>query len=330
MSGWWIALIVLGVYLALAALLFVFPSLVHKRRAFVVSERILNSKRVAAFSHRGGQKEFPENSLSAFKNSIRQGFFGLELDVHRTRCGQLVIAHDVSLQRITGQDVLIRDVQFADIGNYLHVIHDAWSQVDDDFSQLPPEKPPLLEDLFRLVRNESVVLSIDLKSNDPDDFSRVCTMILDYGLQDRVVVGGFSSKQCKQRMRSMGISLPMFFDVRDCLVFFLATFFWVLPFTPFQNDWLMIPHAFQNFYAGHVYKNFRLAKLAGFIFWVEKWYFCLVSWHMNRRGIPVVFWVLNNRSDWQLGLGMGANGLMTDYPSRLRAFLEEKQLFGHI
>ena len=45
----------------------------------------------------------PENSLAAFRAAVEKGY-GIELDVHRTRDGALVVHHDDSLKRLTGVD----------------------------------------------------------------------------------------------------------------------------------------------------------------------------------------------------------------------------------
>lgn len=310
-------------YIILVGLLFFFPNLLHKSKRFRLSERVLKNPSVVTFAHRGGGKEHYENSIGAFLNSIKLGIFGLELDVHKTKCGQLVVSHDKNLLRTTGQDMLIQDLNYNQIGNYLTRIEDSWAGGYDDFTTLPRERPPLLEDLCQLVEKEDVMLVIDLKSNDPNDFELLCQIIVKYHLEDKAVIGGFSSKECKLRIQKMKLKIPMFFDVNECLWFFIATFFGFLPLVSFPNDWLMIPHAFDNFYISNIYKKQTLAKVVGVIFWIEKWYFGLVSWHMNRRGIPVVFWVLNSNKDWELGIKMRANGLMTDFPSRLKQFLKK-------
>lgn len=51
------------------------------------------------FAHRGGAREFEENTLAAFKASYEQGLRGFETDVRMTKDGALVILHDDALQR---------------------------------------------------------------------------------------------------------------------------------------------------------------------------------------------------------------------------------------
>ena len=65
------------------------------------------------YAHRGywttndpGEENRPENSLAGFRAAVEHGY-GIELDVHRTRDGALVVHHDDSLKRLTGVDIRI-------------------------------------------------------------------------------------------------------------------------------------------------------------------------------------------------------------------------------
>ncbi len=55
-------------------------------------------------AHRGGSAEGTENTLYAFKNAVDQGMNLLELDVHLSKDGQVVVAHDGSLERMCGPE----------------------------------------------------------------------------------------------------------------------------------------------------------------------------------------------------------------------------------
>ncbi len=67
------------------------------------------------YAHRGLWNEArPENSLAAFAAAAEKGY-GIELDVHLTADGALVVHHDDSLKRMTGQDLVIGKSALADI-----------------------------------------------------------------------------------------------------------------------------------------------------------------------------------------------------------------------
>ena len=45
------------------------------------------------FAHRGSKGTHPENTLASFKEAVRVGSDGIELDVHLTKDGYLVVIH---------------------------------------------------------------------------------------------------------------------------------------------------------------------------------------------------------------------------------------------
>jgi glycerophosphoryl diester phosphodiesterase len=59
-------------------------------------------RRVFSWAHRGGGREGPSNTLWAMRRGLEAGAHGLELDVHRTADGVLVVAHDDDLKPMTG------------------------------------------------------------------------------------------------------------------------------------------------------------------------------------------------------------------------------------
>lgn len=60
-------------------------------------------------AHRGlHDDEFPENSMPAFAAAIKHGF-NIEIDVHLTRDGALVVFHDDTLKRVCGVEGKVRD-----------------------------------------------------------------------------------------------------------------------------------------------------------------------------------------------------------------------------
>jgi glycerophosphoryl diester phosphodiesterase len=65
------------------------------------------------YAHRGASAECPENTLPAFQRAIDLGCDALELDVHLTRDGHLIVAHDDTATRTTGAALAWADVDLA-------------------------------------------------------------------------------------------------------------------------------------------------------------------------------------------------------------------------
>ncbi len=59
------------------------------------------SSRPLVIAHRGGSKIGPENTITAFDRGLAAGADGLELDVHLSRDGTVVVHHDAWLDRTT-------------------------------------------------------------------------------------------------------------------------------------------------------------------------------------------------------------------------------------
>jgi glycerophosphoryl diester phosphodiesterase len=71
--------------------------------------------RVAA--HRGGAALWPENSLLAFRSALALGVDALELDLHLTADGEVVVLHDPTLERTSTGRGPVRDARLADLAS---------------------------------------------------------------------------------------------------------------------------------------------------------------------------------------------------------------------
>ncbi len=71
-----------------------------------------------SYAHRGLHSNgIPENSMAAFRAALEAGY-GIELDVHLLKDGNLAVIHDGALVRTTGADGFIEDLTTADLKNY--------------------------------------------------------------------------------------------------------------------------------------------------------------------------------------------------------------------
>ena len=119
-------------------------------------------------AHRGNKHIAPENSVPAFESALRAGCGTIELDVHITADGQLVVFHDFTMERSangTGQDVITThtyaDLQQYDIGAWFHP-HFAGTKI------------PTLKQILTLAKHYNADVYVDLKSAPAD---KVITLI---------------------------------------------------------------------------------------------------------------------------------------------------------
>lgn len=66
-----------------------------------MTDAFFHSSRPLVFAHRGGCALGPENTIAAFDRGVEAGADGLELDVHLSADGVVVVCHDETLDRIS-------------------------------------------------------------------------------------------------------------------------------------------------------------------------------------------------------------------------------------
>ena len=111
------------------------------------------------FAHRGSKGTHPENTLASFKEAVHVGSDGIELDVHLTKDGQLVVIHDETVDRTTNGTGEIRNLTLAKIKDL-----DAGSWYNVTFAG---EKIPTLEEVLLLLKELGFngQLNIELKTD---------------------------------------------------------------------------------------------------------------------------------------------------------------------
>ena len=76
--------------------------------------------RPLVIAHRGASGTLPENTLPAYALAVEQGADMIEIDLHHTRDGAIVVTHDAELERIGGRgevgDASLAEVRALDAG----------------------------------------------------------------------------------------------------------------------------------------------------------------------------------------------------------------------
>lgn len=75
------------------------------------------------FAHRGVKGTHPENTMIAFQEAERIGAHGIELDVHLSKDGELVVIHDETVDRTTNgiglvSEKTVEELQALDAGSH--------------------------------------------------------------------------------------------------------------------------------------------------------------------------------------------------------------------
>jgi glycerophosphoryl diester phosphodiesterase len=72
-------------------------------------------RRVLNYAHQGGAREGPSSTVAAMRAAVEVGAHALELDVHATRDGELVVCHDETVDRTTEGAGRIADMTWAEL-----------------------------------------------------------------------------------------------------------------------------------------------------------------------------------------------------------------------
>ena len=126
------------------------------------------ASRPLVFAHRGGSALAPENTIAAFDNGLALGADGLELDVHLSRDGRVVVHHDRTLDRTTTLRGPIAERSAEDLSR---------------------ANVPMLDDVLRRYRDARMV--IELKGDSPEMARAVVAAVRRVDAVERVCLGSF-------------------------------------------------------------------------------------------------------------------------------------------
>ncbi|MDR1696947.1 MAG: hypothetical protein LBR41_01865 [Rickettsiales bacterium] len=163
----------------------------------------LESSSKLIFAHRGASVVQPENTLAAFRAAPQMGADGVELDVHLTRDGHIVVIHDYEINRtarqkldasVSVEDLTLRQLRKYDFGN--------------------GEKIPTLKQVMNLV-GPNILVDIEIKANLGKPYKELCAALAlflsERGNIDNVFVSSFNPfalNEFRRATRKLKINVP--------------------------------------------------------------------------------------------------------------------------
>ncbi|XP_066518611.1 lysophospholipase D GDPD1 isoform X1 [Hoplias malabaricus] len=300
-------------YVLTSALLLKCPFLLHRRKR--------ETFRCRHISHRGGAGENLENTMEAFRHAVQVGTDMLELDCHLTKDEQVVVLHDTNLKRSTGVSANISDVAYADLPQYLCKLgvtfkRECYVQGGED------KQIPLLRDVFDAFPDTPI--NVDIKVNDDTLIKKVSELIVKYD-REHLTVWGNSSNQVVQKCYKENPQIPVLFSLPRVLLLVGLFYTGLLPFIPLKEQFLEIPMPSITTKLRDPRQMTRGERL---ITWLADTLLMRKALfdHLKARGIQVYVWVLNDEEDFKRAFDLGATGVMTDYPTKLKEFMEKNNI----
>lgn len=138
------------------------------------------------WAHRGASGYAPENTLEAFALAVEQKADGVELDVQLTKDGKLVVIHDETIDRVSGEHGLVKDFTLEELKKL---------NVNRTIPGFQAVTIPTLEEVYDLLKGTGLAINVEIKSSIiwyPEIEKRVLELTKSMGLQDKVIYSSFN------------------------------------------------------------------------------------------------------------------------------------------
>jgi glycerophosphoryl diester phosphodiesterase len=176
-------------------------------------------KKTLVFAHRGTKRTHPENTMAAFKEAERIQADGIELDVHLSKDGEVVIIHDETLDRTTTLSGYVKDFTLQQLKQA-----DAGVTFDSSFAG---ETIPTLREVFEWAAQNQLLINVELKNDEilyEGLEEKVVALIREYQLEDRIILSSFSHasiEKLKQLASDIERAL-LYFELPSSIIEMLA------------------------------------------------------------------------------------------------------------
>ncbi len=256
--------------------------------------------RLMRYAHRGGDLEFPGETMEAFRHAAALGVDVFEIDVRLSADGILMLSHDAGVERMTDGAGRVRELS----SGRLAALDAGWwwpHQDEPDRESLPDEAFPWRgKGLRRLTLRElfdafpDMRMNIDCKDHDAAAMEALAVIIDSYERLQRTLVASFDHDTVSDfRERFPGEATAA--SSREAAVFVLLCTVglgWLykpsFPALQVPQSWGRLPVVTR-----------RLVRTA------------------HRLGINVAVWTVNDRASMERLVAMGVDGVISDRPSLL-------------
>jgi glycerophosphoryl diester phosphodiesterase len=263
-------------------------------------------RRVIAYAHQGGAWESPSSTLHAIAHALEVGATGVELDVHATADGELVVCHDATVDRTTvGQGTIasftlaqLRDMDFS----YWWIpgadVTPGRPAADYPFRGRAPADPSFGIATLREVLEQfpGVVLNLDIKQTAPvvaPYEEALARLLAEFDRTDDVIVASFLDPATDVFRR-------------------------FAPDVPTSAGTLVTAEAWQAVQAGDDLPAspavaFQVPERQGDLVIVDERFVAAA----HRAGKAVHVWTVNDAESMERLLGLGVDGIISDVPTTL-------------
>ena len=273
-------------------------------RASQIREKLLSDNNyVLVVAHRGDWRNFPENSLNAFRSCIEKQVDVIELDVQRTLDGVLVLMHDGTVDRTTNGKGQISEMTYAEIQELgLLSMHEAW---------VTRNKVPTLEEALNLCKGK-ILINVD---KGYDYFDEVFALLQKTGTTDQVIIKSRATLEHLQKEHPEVLGHTIYMPVvnidRDDAEEFIDAYF-AAPLVAIEVDF--------NTFNENAQRNLQKIKDHGLKVWFNALWPSQNAGHDDDRAVELQ----EPDEAWGWLLEQGAKLIQTDRISELQTYLRAR------
>ncbi|MGH7770009.1 MAG: glycerophosphodiester phosphodiesterase [Candidatus Binatia bacterium] len=250
--------------------------------------------------HRGAAGEAPENTLPSFQRALADGAALVELDVRASADGEIVIIHDESVDRTTDGHGAVNDLSLAELKRF-----DAGYRFTKDAGATYPYRGqrleiPTLAELFAFLPEAKAI--VEIKQSSPSMVKRVIETVLQAGKERDVLLATEEDRIMTEIRAELGAGDPPM-ATGFCYGEVAAFVGWLekgaaAAFRP-PGQAMQLPREFQ----GRTLVSAETVQAA------------------HALDAEMFVWTINDLDEMARVLSLGVDGIITDYPGRLRALL---------
>ncbi|SEQ55898.1 glycerophosphodiester phosphodiesterase [Piscibacillus halophilus] len=272
----------------------------------VVQHDILQSEHEGplVIAHRAGDLIAPGNSMAAIEQSAELGVDLIELDIHITKDGHLVLMHDPSVDRTTDgsglvSELTLEEFQMLDAGFHFLDLNGEYS-----FRGLGVYKPTL-EEVFQEYPDMKYMLEIK-HTNPPQLYGDIALklwdLIQEYDMEDKVLVSSFDQEIIDEFNEHAEGRVALGTGEQSAFNFVITNKLWVRNFFKPNGHAIQFPvrNKFFNFFTEEIIEG------------------------AQRLGMDIHYWTINDEETMRELIDAGVDGIITDRPDMLIDILEEK------
>jgi glycerophosphoryl diester phosphodiesterase len=260
--------------------------------------RYLDTTRPRVFGHRGASGLVPENTLPAFAAAIDSGATLLELDVHASRDGGIVVFHDETLERTTDATGPIRERSLAELRNL---------DAGYGFTTADGSRPfrgggitiPTLDEV--LVAFPETPLNVEIKQREPDIVAAVIGSLERHQATERVLLAA-AEDDIMARVRAAAPPTLTGFSMGEAVEFYGRCQSGDFDGYRAPGFALQVPHH---------HEDVEVVNAA----FVDR---------AHDVGLEVHVWTIDDEAEMHELLDLGVDGLMSDFPARIVGVLRER------